>query len=278
MGELPVEVERAVGRYLRLVDRLRPAPGGVVGLYVIGSVVLGAYRHGRSDVDLVAVVGGRGTQGDLDLRRLRAVQVASGVRTAPVALRRLDPSFPGTVNVTYVREADLTKPVSAIVPLATHVGHELKAGEGDVNPVQWKVLAERGIAVRGPASATLGLDPEPATLADWNRRNLEQYWRPWAEGLLARAASPPLLARLRPRWVTAWGVLGPPRLVHTIETGEVIGKEAAGELALRRFDERWHPLIEEALAYWREQPARPVLGDRYEQTARFVLEVVRSVA
>jgi hypothetical protein len=275
MGELPAEVERAVGRYLRLVDRLRPAPGGVVGLYVIGSVVLGAYRHGRSDVDLVAVVGG---DGDLDLRRLRAVQVASGVRTAPVALRRLDPSFPGTVNVTYVREADLTKPVSAIVPLATHVGHELKAGQGDVNPVQWKVLAERGIAVRGPAPAALGLDPEPATLADWNRRNLEQYWRPWAERLLARATNPPLLARLRPRWVTAWGVLGPPRLVHTIETGEVIAKEAAGELALRRFDERWHPLIEEALAYWREQPPRPVPGDRYEETARFVLEVVRSVA
>ena len=268
---LPPPVERAVDRYARLVDRFRPAD--VVGVYVMGSVALGAYRHGRSDIDVIAVVEGAG---DVDLRRLRAVQVASGVRTAPTALRRLDPSFPGTVNATYVRAADLTRPVSEIVPLATHVGVELKPGHGDVNPVQWKVLAERGVAVRGPAPRTLGLDPEPATLADWNRGNLRSYWQPWGERL--RDRGPALMQRYRPRWVTAWGVLGAPRLHATIATGEVIAKEAAGEYALATFDTRWHPIIEEGLAYWREQPAGPLAADRWQETAGFVLHVVGSVA
>lgn len=267
---LPPPVQRAVDRYARLVDRIRPAD--VVGLYVIGSVALGAYRHGRSDIDVIAVVDGR----DVDLRRLRAVQVASGVGTAPTALRRLDPSFPGTVNATYVRAADLTRPVSQIVPLATHVGVELKAGEGDVNPVQWKVFAERGIAVRGPEPATLGLDPEADTLADWNRGNLRTYWQPWGERL--QRHGPGLMQRYRPRWVTAWGVLGAPRLHATITTGEVIAKEAAGEYALRTFDARWHPVIEEGLAYWREQPARALEADRWQETAGFVLHVVGSVS
>ena len=82
--------------------------------------------------------------------------------------------------------------------------------------------------------------------------------------------------RLRPRWSTAWGVLGAPRLHHTITTGEVISKEAAGEHALDVFPPRWHPLIGEALAYWRKQPVRlkTSAAERGRLTTEFVLEVI----
>ena len=43
-----------VQRYLRLADRL--LPGMITGFYVTGSVALGAYRPGRSDIDFVAVL------------------------------------------------------------------------------------------------------------------------------------------------------------------------------------------------------------------------------
>ncbi|MDQ3106330.1 MAG: nucleotidyltransferase domain-containing protein [Actinomycetota bacterium] len=267
---LPDLVERDVDRYLRLVDRL--LPGRVVGLYVVGSVALGAYRRARSDIDLVVVC-----DGDLsaaEQRKVRAVQWMSSVRTAPPALLRADLSVPGTVNATYVRSADLTKPVTSIEPLCTHVGHQFLTGEGfDVNPVQWKTLADHGIAVRGDEPSRLGLDPEPGALREWNLRNLHGYWKPFAERLAARGPGPG--HRFRPRWITAWGVLGAPRLHHTIATGEVISKEAAGEYALATFDQRWHPVIEEGLGYWREETERP-LERRWDDTAAFVLEVVRS--
>jgi hypothetical protein len=269
---LPGPVEIDVNRYLRLADRLLPVR--VVGCFVVGSVALGAYRRRRSDIDLIVVVDRRfaGTE----LRRLRAVQVVSGLRTAPPALARGDLTLPGTVNATYVVEDDLTTPVSAIVPVANHVGHQVQAGRGfDVNPVQWKTLADHGIAVRGPAPSTLGLDPEPDTLEGWNRRNLEVYWKPLAERIAAGRV--PLTYRYRPRWLTSWCVLGAPRLHATITTGEVLSKEAAGEYALENFDPRWHPVIHEGLAYWREEPPRPV-ADRWAETSGFVLEVVRSVA
>ena len=145
-----------------------------------------------------------------------------------------------------------------------------------------KVLAERGVAARGPSPGSLGLDPQPELLRAWNLANLESYWRPWATAVLRR---PGLRARLQPGWTTAWGVLGAPRLHRTIATGEVVSKEAAGEYALGAFDRRWHPLVADALAYRRGQPPPPSdpaapggAPERVRATARFVLEVVRSAA
>lgn len=277
MTELPEPAGTALRRYLALADRL--LPGRVVGCYVVGSIALGAYRPERSDIDLVVVVDRRLAGGEL--RRVRALQLVSAMATAPPALLRGDVNLPGTVNATLVVGDDLTRPVTTIVPVCHHTGHEFHAGQGfDVNPVQWKTLADRGIAVRGPDVATLGLDAEPQLLEAWNRRNLDGYWRPWAEAL--HRSGPSLRYRFRERWVTAWGVLGAPRLHATISTGEVRSKEAAGEYALATFDERWHPIIREGLAYWRSEPrADPRFADRatrYADTAGFVLDVCRSVA
>jgi hypothetical protein len=272
---LPAPVDRAMARYLRLADRL--LPGRVVGAYVVGSVALGAFRRERSDIDVIAVVDRRLDEDEL--RRVRWLQLASGVPTSAAALARGRVTLPGTVNATFVAADDLTKPVTSIVPVASHVGHEFHAGQGfDVNPVIWTILARHGIAVRGPEAATLGLDPEPGALAEWNRSNLERYWRPWGEA--AVAARRRRLRIARARWLTAWGVLGPPRLHHTIATGDVISKEAAGEYALDTFDARWHPIIEDGLAYWRGERAP---DDRFRDpqvraraTGEFVLEVVAS--
>lgn len=276
---LPPPVERAARRYLWLLDRL--LPGRATGLYVTGSVALGGYRRARSDIDLLVVIDG--DLSPVELRRVRAVQVASAAATTPPAVARGLLAAPGTCNATFVRADDLTRPVTSIVPLVSHVGHTFQVGRGfDVNPVVWKTLATRGIAVRGPDPATLGLDVEAEVLRDWNRRNLNGYWKPWAETLAAKGP-PQRVNRLTPRWLTAWGVLGAPRLHRTITTGDVISKEAAGDHALAVFGDEWHPVIREALTYWREEPSPDPAryrdrSVRWRETSGFVLEVVRSVA
>lgn len=266
-------VTRTVERYLAHVDQL--LPGVVAGFYVVGSVALGAYRHGRSDVDFVAVV--ERALGPSDLRRLRIQHVRSGLHTAAVAVRRGRSPLTGTCNGVFILADDLAAPVSEIAPVASHTGHEFKTGAtgSDVSPVAWKVLAERGIAVRGPEPSSLPLDPQPELLRSWNLGNLDSYWRPWASAV---QRSPRLRFGLRPRWSTAWGVLGAPRLHHTISTGEVISKEAAGDYALDVFPPRWHPLIGDALAYWRQQPDQLRLPPekRGLLTAEFVFEILDS--
>lgn len=266
----------AARRYLRIADRL--LPGRIVGFYLVGSTALGAYRPERSDIDFVAVVDRRLDRGELArLRTVHAAATLAAVDPGLLARGRIKP--PGICNGVYVRADDLMRPVSTIAPVASHTGALFQVGRGfDVNPVQWQTFARRGVVVRGPEPATLGLDPEPDHLRRWNLDNLAAYWVPWAE---RRMRSPGPQFRAMPRWSTAWGVLGAPRLHHTIATGDVVAKEAAGCYALETFDERWHPIVAEGLAYRRGEPADARIGDvrqRARTTAEFVLEVARSAA
>jgi hypothetical protein len=267
---LPPIVERSVGRYLSHVDRL--LPGRVTGFYVVGSTALGAYRERRSDIDFVAVVDG--DLGPAELRRLRVQHAWSSAGTGTTAIRRRRSPLTGTCNGYFIRAGDLATPVTEIVPVASHVGETFEVGVGgsDISPVGWKVLAERGIAARGPEPSTLPLDPQLDLMTSWNLGNLDHYWRPWAE----QSSHTPGYFRFRPRWATAWGMLGAPRLHHSIATGEVISKEAAGGYALDVFPARWHSLIGDALAYWRGEPGSLRLSrdERRRRTAEFVLEVV----
>ena len=261
--------EQLAARYLRTADRF--LPGRVIGFYLIGSTALGAFRPGRSDLDFVAVVDGPFSA--REMARVRAVHLAAAAGSGWRAATRGYVSMPGTCNGSYIDAADLARPVSELVPLASHTAGRFSTGKAfDVNPVMWKVFAERGIAVRGAEPATLGLDPQPELLRPWNAANLAGYWAEWARTLPQGTR---WTYRIRPRWMTAWGVLGAPRLHCTIATGDVISKEAAGDYARMTFDREWHPIIDDALAYWRqERTPRPLAFDeRIEQTAAFTAMV-----
>ena len=51
--ELPAPVRACVAEHLRLVDQRRP--GLLEALHLVGSVALGEYRPGVSDIDMVAI-------------------------------------------------------------------------------------------------------------------------------------------------------------------------------------------------------------------------------
>ncbi len=111
----------------------------------------------------------------------------------------------------------------------------------------------------------------------WTLGNLNSYWRRWVHG--ARRTAVNRSTMLGRRYTTA-GVLGAPRLHHTIATGEIVSKEAAAAYALEVFDPRWRELIEDALAWWRQAPpgaayrGRPIA--RRRDAAEFVSCVIDS--
>jgi hypothetical protein len=79
-----VPVPQEVTRYLQAVTaRIHDVFGDhVVGVYTTGSLALGDYRPGRSDIDLMAVVAG---SPDLDLRRQLVHQLDHQVLACPAA-------------------------------------------------------------------------------------------------------------------------------------------------------------------------------------------------
>ncbi len=270
---LPVVVDELVSRCLRRIDLA--VPGRIEGFYVVGSAALGAFRPGRSDVDFVAVVGD--SLHEVELSRLRRAQRRLYAADLAHAFVRAPWRWPLTCNGVFVRWTDLGRSPLTVVPIASHSAWQFVVGAGfDANPVTWRVLAERGIAVRGPAPDRLDIHHDEAELRRWCLQNLDGYWRRWANSILRLGRD---AARATLFHGVVSGVLGAPRLHRTVLNGDIISKEKAGEHALAAFGSRWRPMIEEALAYWRGElsagPFRPA-GRRRRQAARFVMEVVES--
>jgi predicted nucleotidyltransferase len=255
--------------YLSVADRL--LPGWVTGFYVIGSAALGEYVPGRSDLDFVAVVSAPLTR--TRHARLRLVHAIAATRAGRVSKARGGSWTGETPNGVFVLESEVDRPVSEIRPLASHTGYRFARNRAfDVNPVTWKVLAERGLAVRGPEPSELRLDPEPAILRQWNLDNLAGYWRSWGKAMSrGRSKLSSQALRYSPAWAVGWGTLGAPRLHCTIATGEVIGKRGAGEYALRTFDEEWHSVIRLGLSWWERDRHTAVTAADLRRAGEFVL-------
>lgn len=252
------EVERTVARHRRWLDRV--LPGRVVDVHVTGSTALGAYRPGRSDIDVVVVLGRR--LGRAELARLRAGQVAASVPCGVAGVVHRRWAFPGNVNGVYVVEADLARPVAEIDPVCAHSGTTFTVGRAfDVNPPMWVTLAGTGAPVVRP--------PRDEVVA-WTRGNLRAYWRPEAERLRGRRLSRPVMARQ---------VTGVPRLWITATTGEVVSREEAARRARDAFGSEWHPLLDDALA-WRHGATGPgahTLRERADRTAAWIEHVCAHV-
>jgi hypothetical protein len=235
-----------------LVARLdRAVPGRIAAFYVVGSASMGAFQPNRSDVDFVAVIDRK--PGPADLAKLRAVHLGrwGDALLGDVAWRR---RWPLVCNGIYLRAGDLSRSPLAVTPLAGHVSGRFRVAprEGfDVNPVTWRVLADHGIAIRGPDRGRLEIHTADSELRSWSLANLNGYWRGWS----ARARRVGLRAgAIPPRRLAASGVLGAPRLHYTIATGGIATKQAAARYALEVFEPRWHVLIEDCLAYWEGRP------------------------
>ncbi|HSS10310.1 MAG TPA: aminoglycoside adenylyltransferase domain-containing protein [Acidimicrobiales bacterium] len=205
------------------------------------------------------------------VRRLYRSQLARTARSLPWR-------WPLEANGVYVRWSDLGRPPQQVDPIASHVaGRFLRAAGFDVNPVTWMTLATSGVAVRGAAPSDLNIYHGDYQLRRWTVQNLNSYWARWAE-VVRRPTIEALRCSMR-HLALPWGVLGAPRLHYTIATGEIVSKELAGEYALDTFDRAWHPLIRDALAYWREPSAKGAFTcapGQLRTSGEFVAMVVES--
>ncbi len=248
---LPAAARRVVDDLLARLERA--VPGRIEGLYVVGSACMGAFRLGRSDLDFVALVSGE--LGREELTRMRAAHLGQW-RSSLIRDLALQWRWPLVCNGIYLVGSDLRRSPLQVTPLAGHVAGRFRVAERsglDVNPVTWQTLARHGISIRGPEREELQVRLDDAELRAWTHDNLNRYWRRWSERSRRSALT---TARAFPRRASARGVLGAPRLHYTLATGAIATKEAAGHYALEVFGPNWHPLIEDALGYWRGAPAR----------------------
>jgi hypothetical protein len=230
---LPHDVRAVTRAHLDALDVA--APGLVTGLYVTGSVALGDYRQGRSDIDFMAFlsrpVTDSGTVGRLAEVHARLACAAD-----------YDGSYVAWACVPGVPDDE---------PNAPHVvGGQFHASAPNhqLTPATWAEFARYGIAIRGPRPGQLGIRVSPGRLSEWTLGNLNSYWRSQAEdGIQTLQAHDPGTSLAAD--VVAWMALGPARLHYTLATGDIASKSAAGDYAVTLFPD-YRPVVSSALT-WR---------------------------
>jgi hypothetical protein len=233
---LAPSVVAVTGRLVELLDaRL---PGQLEAFYLVGSIALGDYREGRSDIDFIAVLA---DEPDIDVLAALHAELA---RTHPV------PRCDGI----YLRPGELSTPAGG-TGLELRDGQPLQQSAGERHPVTWLILADAGIALRGRTPDHGWVMADRAAAIQHSRDNLRTYWRHWLEvrrRLLSRAG----LTLLTDEAVT-WGALGIARLHATIATGRLPSKSGAGHYALGAFPDHSR-IVGEALRL-RAAPTAPLL-------------------
>ena len=195
-SRIPSQVNSLLERY---VDAIISEFGFPVAIYLHGSIALEAFDEATSDIDFVTVL--RQSPTDGALRKLEAIhredaaaRALEGVYASQKALSD------GHLSITLPYFKGGRHRSDARIPADTRM-----------------LLRRRGVVVRGPDPASLIPEVSRAELDHEMAFNLNTYW-------LGRASRPHLFLA-EPMVESA--VLALPRIIRTLETGDIISKPAA---------------------------------------------------
>ena len=218
-----------------LLARVRTILGPrFIGLYLDGSLAIGAFDPAKSDIDFLVVT-------DDDLPDA-IVQALHDMHAQLAAASAWGPEIEGSdIPRGALRRFDAG---NARHPYIDRGRANLAVEQHDVDWIVHRhVLREHGVAVVGPALKTL-IDPlTPADLRGAVREMLADWWRP----------APACRANLDHPFYRAYAVLTMCRMRYTLAHGTVVSKPVAAEWT-RTTCPRWRRLIDDALAWSRETP------------------------
>ncbi|HEY3288679.1 MAG TPA: aminoglycoside adenylyltransferase domain-containing protein, partial [Anaerolineae bacterium] len=213
LGELRAHLLNALG------DKL-------VGLYLYGSLVTGDFDRRSSDMDLLAVTRANIDAHDFDV-----------LTQAHQAFTTAHPDWDGHVEIAYVSLNALktfrtqASPIGMMSP-----GEPFHIKEVDRKYLMnWWVVREYGVALYGPAPATL-IDPISTDEFVANVREHAAMWGEWVKDMRHRGGQ-------------AYSILTMCRALYAVRNRKQVSKKQAAEWAAKAYPQ-WAGLIHEALV-WR---------------------------
>ncbi len=238
-------------------DLARSLHGKLVGLYSVGSLVVGDFDPLISDVDFVAV-----TTAPLDNL------TGESLRQMHAKIARDFPSWDNRIEVVYVAVDHLRHPdqLDRLAVISPGEPFHIFAVNADDWLLNWYLLRLNGVTLLGADPQTL---VEPITLDELLPRLRDQL-----RGLVAWSGENLHLG------AQAYVILTFCRALCLFETGDFVSKLQAARWTAAEFP-AWSPLIERALAWRQRQNGAPQDDDsalsETRRFAQFALERLDSI-
>lgn len=251
LAKWPQAVENKMGALRDLLSRNLPSLDSV---YLYGSVALGDFIDGSSDIDFIAVL--REPPSPSDIEAIKSVHI------------EVESAFSETdVMGTYLLRDDLGMPRDAIGQAVTYYEKQVHTdGYGaDLNPVTWWIIKHHGMVAYGSPDDP-GYEVEADRLVRYVLDNMNGYWLSWVERLEKELASAVggggrEISAEQLDFAVEWCTLGMLRQLYTIRERDVVSKVRAGYYGIKAMPERWHGLIREAIAIKKLEPDRYYRSD-----------------
>jgi hypothetical protein len=204
----------------------------LVGVYLTGSLALGAWHEGKSDVDCTVM-----------LQRHPSDQQADGIRNLH---RRLYRQYHRVrIETHYITYGELGRRPQDIEPVVSFHDNRLSRSKFNVNEVTWATLKWHGLTVYGLDVSLLPLDVGVDSLCAYVFDNVDSYWKVWLRR--ANRLYRPLGLYYLTSQAVEWGVTGISRMLYTIMEHDIASKEGATEYMLGRAPEQYQRVLREAL-------------------------------
>ncbi|WP_391509578.1 nucleotidyltransferase domain-containing protein [Bacillus pseudomycoides] len=222
----------------------------LIGVYVYGSIALGAFHLETSDVDFVTVT----REPVSETQNIQIIELHKKMSKSMLG-RRMDGM--------YIQLADLGKYNEEVPQYVYCADGKAHTGHWDVNAVTWWTLKNQGITVIGEEASKLPFQTPWSDVVETMKYNVEQYW--------SEKASRPYLFLIE-EWVES-AVVTMGRILYTLEHKTIVSKDEGLQYMMRASSEKWIPLLQEVERMRHNKRAKRMISiwKRAHMTKKYVL-------
>lgn len=246
--DLPEEVKSLMEQYVNGLQDIF-SNEKIIGVYVYGSIALGAFHIETSDIDFVTVT----KEPINEAEKIRIMELHKALNKSTLGKR---------MDGMYIPLVHLGKRNEEMPPYVYCADGKIHNGHWDVNAVTWWMLKHHGITVTGKGARELSLQVEWRDVIETMKYNVEQYWS-------QKAAHPYLF--FSDEWVES-AVVTIGRIVYTLENRTIVSKDA-GLVYMKKSSKEWEPLLQEVQRIRDGKGKRSMSRwSRMKLTRRYVLD------
>lgn len=217
-----------------LIEEIEPAlPGFLQDFYIYGSLSLGAFQNGFSDIDFIALINQHPK--DDELKKLKDIH------------KNMQRKFSHTIlDGYYLVKEEIEAENNRVIPSHYFSEGTFKGKRSfSKDSIDAFQLKKYGIIIKGQrVDYSVDFDIVLKNQKD----NINTYWQNWLDGCKRFPSINYFGSYVSIRSIE-WGVLGVTRLCYTIREKDMTSKVGAGEYALGTVPEKWHKIIQEAIRF-----------------------------